>query len=50
MPSWTPHVRLDDVFVPAAFGDRISAIDIVRDPAATIASDQPPVVADRTLR
>ena len=50
MPSWDPHVRLDYVFVPARFRDRISAIDVVRDPAAPAASDHLPVVADLTMR
>jgi endonuclease/exonuclease/phosphatase family metal-dependent hydrolase len=35
--------------VPAAFGDRISAIEVVRDPPATTASDHLPVVADLTM-
>jgi endonuclease/exonuclease/phosphatase family metal-dependent hydrolase len=50
MPSWDPHVRLDYVFVPAAFADRISAIDVVRDPGAAAASDHLPVVADLAVR
>jgi exodeoxyribonuclease III len=50
MPSWDPHVRLDYVFVPAAFADRISAIDVVRDPGAATASDHLPVVADLAVR
>jgi exodeoxyribonuclease III len=49
LPAWDPHVRLDYVFVPAAFGDRISAIEVVRDPPATTASDHLPVVADLTI-
>jgi exodeoxyribonuclease III len=50
MPSRDPHVRLDYVFVPARFADRISAIDVVRDPRAAAASDHLPVVADLVLR
>jgi endonuclease/exonuclease/phosphatase family metal-dependent hydrolase len=50
MPSWDPHVRLDYVFVPQPFADRIAAIDVVRDPRASSASDHLPVVADLTIR
>jgi exodeoxyribonuclease-3 len=50
MPSWDPHVRLDYVFVPQPFADRIGAIDVVRDPRASSASDHLPVVADLTIR
>jgi len=50
MPSWDPHVRLDYVFVPQAYRDRIAAIDVVRDPRASSASDHLPVVADLTIR
>jgi exodeoxyribonuclease-3 len=50
MPSWDPHVRLDYVFVPQPFADRIAAIDVVRDPRASAASDHLPVVADLTIR
>ena len=49
MPSWDPHVRLDYVFVPAPFRDRISAIEVVRDAAAAKASDHLPVVADLAI-
>jgi exodeoxyribonuclease-3 len=50
MPSWDPHVRLDYVFVPQPFADRVAAIDVVRDPRASSASDHLPVVADLTIR
>ena len=50
MPSWDPHVRLDYVFVPRPFADRVAAIDVVRDPRASAASDHLPVVADLTIR
>jgi exodeoxyribonuclease-3 len=49
MPSWDPHVRLDYVFVPNAFRDRLIACDIVRDDAAMTASDHLPVVADLAI-
>lgn len=50
MPSWDPHVRLDYVFVPQRYRDRIEAIDVVRDPRASAASDHLPVVADLAIR
>ena len=49
MPSWDPHVRLDYVFVPSAFRDRIAAADVVRANDAVSASDHLPVVADLTI-
>jgi exodeoxyribonuclease III len=48
MPSWDPQVRLDDVFVPQAFVDRVGHCDVVVHPAAAAASDHLPVFA--TLR
>ena len=49
MPAWDPHVRLDYVFVPSAFRDRVAGIEVVRDPDALSASDHLPVVADLTI-
>ncbi|HEY7188093.1 MAG TPA: endonuclease/exonuclease/phosphatase family protein [Vicinamibacterales bacterium] len=46
MPAAAPHVRLDYVFVPAAFKDRIVSCDIVRQPDTSIASDHLPVLAE----
>jgi endonuclease/exonuclease/phosphatase family metal-dependent hydrolase len=45
MPSWDPHVRLDYVFVPAAFADRVEQCDVVTHPDAAAASDHLPVFA-----
>jgi endonuclease/exonuclease/phosphatase family metal-dependent hydrolase len=45
-PTSDPHIRLDYVFVPAAFADRVIACDVVRHPDAAGASDHFPVVAD----
>jgi exodeoxyribonuclease-3 len=45
MPSWDPHVRLDYVFVPRAFADRIESCEIVTHPDAAAASDHLPVFA-----
>jgi len=46
MPAAKPHVRLDYVFVPGAFQDRIISCDIVRHPETSIASDHLPVLAE----
>jgi endonuclease/exonuclease/phosphatase family metal-dependent hydrolase len=46
MPTWDPHVRLDYVFVPRAFGERLVACEVVRDGDAAAASDHFPVLAD----
>jgi exodeoxyribonuclease-3 len=46
MPAPKPHVRLDYVFVPEPFRDRVTACDVVTHPDVTIASDHLPVVAD----
>ena len=49
LPTWDPHVRLDYVFVPKAFADRVTACDVVTLPEAVPASDHFPVVADLAL-
>jgi exodeoxyribonuclease III len=46
LPTPMPHVRLDYVFVPHAYADRVVSCDVVRHPAAAAASDHFPVVAD----
>lgn len=46
MPSWAPHVRLDYIFVPTLFRDRVSACDVVRHPFTRDASDHLPLVAE----
>ena len=46
MPTWDPHVRLDYVFVPQEFADRILSCDVVASKDAAAASDHFPVVAD----
>jgi endonuclease/exonuclease/phosphatase family metal-dependent hydrolase len=45
-PTWAPHVRLDYVFVPTAFADRVVSCEVVRHPGAAAASDHFPIVAD----
>ena len=46
MPAWDPHVRLDYVFVPQRFKDRVAMCEVVRGGDAEAASDHLPVVAD----
>ena len=46
MPAWDPHVRLDYVFVPDGFADRVVRCDVVASAEAAAASDHFPVVAD----
>jgi exodeoxyribonuclease-3 len=49
LPAWDPHVRLDYVFVPAAFAARVTSCDVVKHSEAPAASDHFPVVADLEL-
>jgi exodeoxyribonuclease III len=44
-PTWAPHVRLDFVFVPSAFADRVTDCRIVAEDPAPTASDHFPLVA-----
>jgi exodeoxyribonuclease III len=46
MPAWDPHVRLDYVFVPHRFKERVVSCDVVRGVETETASDHLPVVAD----
>jgi exodeoxyribonuclease-3 len=48
-PTWGPHLRLDYVFVPAAFADRLVTCEVVSHPDAAAASDHFPVVADLAI-
>jgi exodeoxyribonuclease-3 len=45
-PTWDPQLRLDFVFAPAPFGDRIVDCDVVRHHDALRASDHFPVIAE----
>lgn len=49
LPTGNPQVRLDYVFVPAAYADRVEACDVVRNPETLRASDHHPVVADVSI-
>jgi endonuclease/exonuclease/phosphatase family metal-dependent hydrolase len=46
LPTSSPHIRLDYVFVPQHYAERVLACDVVRLPEAVAASDHFPVVAD----
>jgi exodeoxyribonuclease III len=46
MPSGNPHVRLDYVFVPRGFADRVLSCEVVQHGEGPAASDHLPVVAD----
>ncbi|HEV8427276.1 MAG TPA: endonuclease/exonuclease/phosphatase family protein [Pyrinomonadaceae bacterium] len=47
-PTWDPHVRLDYVFVPKAFADRLQTCEVIAEPKERIraASDHCPLVAE----
>ena len=49
-PTWDPHVRLDYVFVPRSFANRLAACNVICEPKERIraASDHCPLVADFT--
>jgi len=50
-PTWDPHVRLDYVFVPRAFADRLTKCEVTTTPKERIraASDHCPLVAELLL-
>jgi exodeoxyribonuclease-3 len=50
-PTWDPHVRLDYVFVPRSFANRLAACDVICEPKERIraASDHCPLVAELAL-
>jgi exodeoxyribonuclease-3 len=45
-PTWDPHVRLDYLFVPRAFVDRVACCQVVTSEHARAASDHHPLVAE----
>ena len=45
-PTWSPHVRLDYIFVPAAFVDHLVGCEIINGPAALKASDHFPFLSE----
>ncbi len=44
-PVWDPHLRLDYVFVPSGFADRIVHAEVIRPELAVKASDHFPLLA-----
>ena len=49
-PVWDPHVRLDYMFVPKAFHDRITSCEVRNDTEAAKASDHFPLLAEVEFR
>ena len=43
-PVWNPHVRLDYIFLPEKFADKLLNCEIVKTPPAEIASDHFPLL------
>lgn len=50
-PTWDPHVRLDYVFVPKVFANRLTRCEVMTEPKDEIraASDHCPLVAELSL-
>jgi endonuclease/exonuclease/phosphatase family metal-dependent hydrolase len=49
-PTWDPHLRLDYIFLPLLFADRLTACQVIRQPAAVAsASDHFPLLAQLEL-
>lgn len=50
-PTWDPHVRLDYVFLPKTFSDRLIRCDVTTEPRELIkaASDHCPLIAELKL-
>ncbi len=48
-PVWDPHVRLDYVFLPEQFKDRVKSCEVVTDTGATAASDHLPLLSEIEL-
>ena len=45
-PTWGPHVRLDYLFVPTVFRERVTSCEIFTHDAAPAASDHYPLIAE----
>ena len=45
-PTWDPHLRMDYMFVPQAYADRLVSCEVVVDGIAVAASDHFPLVAE----
>ncbi|HKO44349.1 MAG TPA: endonuclease/exonuclease/phosphatase family protein [Pyrinomonadaceae bacterium] len=49
-PVWDPHVRLDYLFVPKVFGDRMTSCEVMNTTDAAKASDHFPLLAQVEFR
>lgn len=49
LPTSNPHLRLDYVFVPQQYSERIAACDVIRTADGVTASDHFPVAADLAI-
>ena len=49
-PVWDPHVRLDYLFVPKVFGDRMTSCEVMNTTDAANASDHFPLLAQVEFR
>jgi exodeoxyribonuclease-3 len=50
-PTWDPHLRLDYVFLPAPFADRLTFCQVIKEPATVAnASDHFPLLAHLDIR
>ena len=49
-PTTDPHLRLDYVFVPAAYAERVTSCEVVNNPLAARASDHFPLLAEVDVR
>ncbi len=45
-PTWDPHLRLDYVFLPERFANRLHSCEVIDQPKAAVASDHFPLLAD----
>ncbi len=45
-PTWDPHVRLDYIFTPKVFANRLTACEVLNTQAALAASDHFPLMAE----
>ena len=45
-PTWSPHVRLDYIFVPGLHLQRLTACRVVSEPPTNVASDHFPLLAE----
>jgi exodeoxyribonuclease-3 len=50
-PTWDPHVRLDYIFVPKTFADRVLRCEVITEPAQVIkaASDHLPLLVELSV-